>query len=107
MLESNKPLGAILLDAGYSQSVANAPGHNVLQSKGFLALMEGLGLTDDFLSNALKEDIIKKPQNRLGELTLAYKLRGRLKDDATQASFTPATINIAIVNKPETPLNEQ
>ena len=42
--------------------------------------MEEAGLTDDFLNNALVFDIKHKPKNRKPELELAYKLKGKLKE---------------------------
>lgn len=51
-----------------------------MQSKGFLALCEQKGLTDELIVDSLTEDIKLKPQNRLGELTLAAKIKGLLTD---------------------------
>lgn len=86
-----------LIAAGYSESIASNPA-KVLETKSFSALMDSVGMTDEFLNESLHADIEAKPRNRLGELTLAYKLKGRLKESETGQSFTPATINIAIVD---------
>lgn len=82
---------------GYAPSTYNNPSQ-LTESKGFLALADAIGLTDDFLLTALTEDIENKPKNRHAELTLGFKVRGRLKDDAQTTNFTPATINIAVIN---------
>ena len=85
--------------AGYSEAIQNNP-KAVLESKGFIALMDEIGLTDDYLGKKLHEDIEAKPKNRVAELTLAYKVKGRLAENSDKGSFTPATINIAIIQKP-------
>ena len=55
--------------------------------------MNEQGLTDEMLNTALTEDIKAKPQNRLGELTLAYKLKGKLSEhkEATQTNILIVT----------------
>jgi len=68
-----------LLNAGYSEKTVTKPS-SVTKSKGFIQAMEDLGITDEFLNEALKADIKAKKGNRLGELTLAYKLKGHLKE---------------------------
>ena len=68
-----------LTAAGYSKAIAKQP-HKVIESKGFIKALEEIGLTDDFLNKALFDDIKMKPKQRLGELTLAYKLKGKLSD---------------------------
>jgi len=68
-----------IVDAGYSKETAKTPS-KVVESKGFLRALDECGLTEQVLNTALSEDIKGKPKNRLGELTLAYKLRGLLSD---------------------------
>lgn len=68
-----------LIKAGYSENTAIAP-TKVTESKGFIAAMEEIGLTDDYLNECLLNDIKQKKGNRLGELTLAYKLKGKLTE---------------------------
>jgi hypothetical protein len=68
-----------ILDAGYSQEVADNP-KKVTESKGFLMALEESGLTKEFLNNALYDDIKNKPKNRKAELELAYRLRGDLTE---------------------------
>lgn len=68
-----------MIDAGYTEATANTP-QKLTTSKGFQELCEQAGLTDNFLLNALQEDIEKKPQNRKAELELAFKVKGRLNE---------------------------
>lgn len=93
-------MGQAMLNAGYSVSTAIKP-QVVTESKGFIALMDSLGLTDEYLGAKLHEDIEAKPKNRVAELTLAYKVKGRLKDSEVGGNFVPATINIAVITKPD------
>ena len=72
-----KPIGQVLLDAGYSQSVANSP-TRVTHTKGFQELLEEY-LPDNLLLDALTQDIKNKPGNRHRELTLALQIKGKLK----------------------------
>lgn len=79
LLEGKNAKTAIV-EAGYSVNTAANP-KTVLSAPGFIALLDEIGLSDTFLSEALKQDIEKKPGKRVEELKLAYKLRGRLKDE--------------------------
>lgn len=69
-------LGGILVEAGYSSNTALAP-TKVTRSKGFQELAEEY-LPDDFLLEALQEDIKTKKGNRHKELDLAFKVKGKL-----------------------------
>lgn len=73
-----KPTGEVLRQSGYSKAMSEQP-QKVLQSAGFQQLAEQY-LPDEFLLDALKEDIEKKPQNRKAELELAYKIKGRIAE---------------------------
>ena len=68
-----------LIEAGYSPNTALAP-TKVTESKGFKELCEERGLTEDFLVDALVEDIQNKPKNRKSELELGFKVIGRLSE---------------------------
>lgn len=46
------------------------------ESDGFNFVLDNIGLTDTFLAECLYDDIVAKPQNRLGELKLAAQMRG-------------------------------
>lgn len=53
-----------------------------------LAIMEEIGLTDEYLSEKLYEDIQAKPQNRARELELAIKWKtGTLKENVNIANI--------------------
>ncbi len=71
--------GESMIRAGYSKNTAIAP-TKLTESKGFKELLEEAGLTDEFLNNALYDDIKAKKKNRKAELELAYKLKGKLVD---------------------------
>lgn len=75
MKDSPKDLGVILEDIGYSKSIALNP-QMVLESKGFKQAVRDLGLTEDFITSSLVEDIKAKPKNRLGELRLGSEILG-------------------------------
>lgn len=68
-----------ILDAGYSKAVATTP-QKVTESKGFIQAMSECGLDIATLNGYLASDLKAKKENRLGELTLAYKLHGKLRD---------------------------
>lgn len=75
----------------YSEATVNSP-KNLTESKGFQELMEEAGLTDDYLNNCLYEDIEAKKKNRKPELELAYKLKGKLKDDKAVVQINIANL---------------
>lgn len=68
-----------MVDAGYDPTTAKNP-KNLLDSKGFMELMDSYGLTDDLIITSLTEDIKTKPGNRTPELQLAVKMRGRMTE---------------------------
>ena len=68
----------ILRQAGYSDSVVNAPSQ-VFDKPSFLALRDEL-LPDSLILNSLREDIELKPQKRARELEIAAKIKGMYQD---------------------------
>ena len=80
ILENPSKLGQAMVKAGYAKNTSIAPTKNLLEAKGFIELCEERGLTEDFLVDALVEDIQNKPQNRKPEIELGFKVRGRLSD---------------------------
>lgn len=72
--------GKILREIGYSGTTAIAP-TKVFESKGFLELCDEIGLTDDFLTKALYEDIKTKKGKREKELRLGFQIKGKLKGE--------------------------
>jgi hypothetical protein len=69
----NLPKGELVEMGGYGPSVIKTPA-KVLESPGYKDELRKLGLTEEFVTGALVEDIEKKPQNRLGELRLASEI---------------------------------
>ncbi len=89
---------------------ASLPAHispqELTQSEGFAFLAESIGLTDQFLLEALHEDILTKPQNRVKELKLAFDLKGKLVSNASGASANENTAKAMdilkqVLKKPE------
>lgn len=70
---------AAMRQAGYKEGTVNTP-QKLTESMGFREIADEVGLTDDFILKALKEDIEVKRQNRQPELSLAAKIKGMLKD---------------------------
>ncbi len=77
MVENGGNMGQAMIEAGYSPNTAKTP-QKLTKSKGFLELCEELGLTDNFLLNALIEDIKEKKGSRRAELELGFKIKGKL-----------------------------
>lgn len=106
-----KSKGEILLEAGYSQSVAVAP-TKVTRSQAFVALMEESGLTDDYLKKKLQEgmeatklygkDGIKHPDYavQFKYFEFAAKLKG-IQPDVVAPSTVNNTLNINGVDAKE------
>lgn len=84
VVENGGNITRAMRDVGYSEATINNPS-NLTRSKGFLELCEDKGLTDDFLLQALVQDIQDKKGNRKAELELAFKIKGKLiqKTDIT------------------------
>lgn len=80
IMEKRGGVSTAMRAVGYEENTAKNP-KNLTESKGFLELCEKVGLTDEFLTKALTEDIKKKPQNRKPELELAFRVKGRLKEN--------------------------
>lgn len=76
-LQSDKPRpqGEVLRQVGYSQKTSTKP-KLVTASKGFLDIMKSCGLTEEFIAQALVNDINGKPGARAKELALAAKILG-------------------------------
>ena len=81
IVENGGNVSKAMRDAGYSKETAKSPS-KLLDSKGFMQLMDELGLTDDLIVSALVEDISAKKGNRVAELGLAVKMRGRIIEKA-------------------------
>lgn len=79
LAEKGGTLGEAIREAGYSEITSLTP-QKVTESKGFRQIANEIGLTDDFVLKALRDDIEMKPQNRVSELALASKIKGYLFD---------------------------
>lgn len=80
LVENGGNISQAMIAADYSLNTAHTP-QKLTESQGFQELLEENGFTDDFLIKALREDIEKKPQNRIAELSLGFKIKGRLSDN--------------------------
>lgn len=89
--DRRKPLGQIMVEAGYSPATAVAP-QKLTESDGFKMLLEQAGLTPGLIVNSLVEDIKKKPQKRIGELSLGADILGLKKRADT---IIPIQINFS------------
>lgn len=79
LVENHGNVSKAMIEAGYSAVSAKNPS-NLTESKGFMQIANEVGLTDQLIAEALTEDIRLKPQNRVGELALAAKIKGLLID---------------------------
>lgn len=79
IVENGGNVSKAMRESGYTAETAKTPS-KLTDSKGFMQILEEIGLTDQFLTKALYEDIESKKRNRKPELELAYKIRGRLKE---------------------------
>lgn len=79
IVENGGNVSKAMRDVGYSPATAENPS-KLLDSKGFMQLMDEKGLTDDLIITSLVDDIKSKPSNRTPELTLAVKMRGRITE---------------------------
>ena len=100
MVENGGNMSKAMRDAGYSHKTAKVPS-KLTDSIGFRELCDECGLTDDFIINALQEDIAKKPQNRKPELELASKIKGLFTDRVDHTSGGKA-LNIGSLSTADT-----
>lgn len=80
LVENGGNVSAAMREVGYSEHTAHTP-QKLTESDGFKEVMEKSGLTDDFLTKALYEDIKGKPKRREKELRLAFQVKGRLSNN--------------------------
>lgn len=85
IVENRGNVSKAMVEVGYDEDTAKNP-KNLTDSKGYKELLDEL-LPDDFILGALRDDIEKKPQNRVAELGLATKVKGMQVDrkDLTSA----------------------
>lgn len=77
IVENGGNVSQAMRDVGYSKNTAKTP-QKLTESVGFIELCDKKGLTDNFLIDALIEDIKKKKGNRKSELELGFKIKGKL-----------------------------
>jgi len=70
-MQKKQPLNKreLLESVSYGE-IAKQPSR-ILESKGYLQALRDLGLTEELVTTSLVDDINKKPQNRVKELSLA------------------------------------
>ena len=72
--------GEILRAADYSPKVSHQPSR-VFESKGFKQELENFGLTEEFITTSLVDDILAKPAKRFFELNLGAEILGMKQHD--------------------------
>jgi len=70
--------GKAIKKAGYSEGIQHNP-KKVIETRGFQALVDKT-ITDKTLIDYLAADLKEKSGNRLGELKLAFELKGELSN---------------------------
>lgn len=109
MVENGGIASKAMRDAGYSDKTAKTPS-KLLDSRGFIELMDERGLTDGLIIDSLVEDIHSKPGNRTAELQLAVKMRGRQIDKldmTTDGKALPAPIYGGLsIKNPDSDIND-
>lgn len=81
IVENRGNISKSMREAGYPETTAKNP-KNLTESKGFKSLVEKMDffLSDEMLLEAIRDDIKMKPQDRIGELNLATKIKGWQKN---------------------------
>lgn len=82
IVENSGNVSKSMREVGYSPNTAKVP-QRLTESKGFREIADELGLTDNFIAQALVDDIKAKPGDRSRELALAGKFKGLEKIDVT------------------------
>lgn len=85
IVENHGNISKSMREAGYTDATAKNP-INLTSSNGFKELCDKVGLTDDFILQALTDDISAKPANRVQELSLASKIKGMQIDRVDHTS---------------------
>ena len=82
-----------LKEAGYGKQIQTQP-YKVTQSEGFIECMEKAGLTDKNLTKK-HNSLLNSENENIGikALELAYKVKGKFKEEGGDTSITINTIN--------------
>ncbi len=100
IVENRGNVSKSMREAGYPAITAKNP-KNLTESKGFRQIAEEIGLTDKFILEALGDDIREKPRARLGELALAAKIKGMLRDNETVQNVNILVLPQGLIQKNE------
>jgi hypothetical protein len=65
----SKPLGSLMVEAGYSESTSKRPSE-IVKSSGFISILEAAGCSDELIAKQLNRGL-----NKNGESFVAYKIR--------------------------------
>ena len=95
---SKQTKGEILREVGYSDAISLNP-KLVLESEGFKQELAVYGLTEEFITSALVEDIKAKPRKRFFELNLGAEILGMKKRAEQNAPQIPHQ-TVIIINSP-------
>lgn len=100
-----RPMGEILLEAGYSKSTSLRP-NTVINSVSFQTLMDKAGITDEMLSSKLKEGLeADKPYGKQGDIHPDYATRHKYLETGLKlkgiqkTSEASGTTNITQINQ--------
>ena len=92
IVENHGNISKSMVEVGYDPDTAKNP-KNLTQSKGFRQLCDEVGLTDQFILDALTDDIKGKPKNRKPELELAVKIKGMIVEKSENKNIN---INVSM-----------
>jgi len=67
------------LDSGYKRNTARTAKNSIEKTRNYEELLSDI-LPDDFILQAIRDDIEQKPRNRATELNLATKVKGMQSD---------------------------
>lgn len=95
IVENKGNISKSMRDVGYKPVTAKNP-KNLTNSKGFKEQMAKLGLTEDFITKALVNDIKGKPKKRFLELSLGAEILGMKKRAEPEENKTPPQTVIII-----------
>lgn len=98
-LSESKSLSEAMIKGGYSEMTARIP-KQMTESEGWKKLLEK-DLPDNMLTEALQDDIRKKPGKRTEELKLAFKIKGKYQDNQTNIVIQSEPINEVIMIVPQ------
>jgi len=71
----SKPVSVIMEEVGYEPNTAKTPNKNLLQTQGFIQLLEEHGLDDDSLARRHKELLHTDDNIAIKALDMAYKVK--------------------------------